>query len=787
MTSTKPMASGRGALPAEMTSFVGRRRELAETRRMLASSRLLTLTGPGGVGKTRLALRMAAEVRRTFPDGVWFVELAALRDPQLLPHTLANALELRQVSADPAADLASYLEHQRILVVLDNCEHLTDACAVLASKLLASAPGLHILATSRHVLGGEGEQILSVLPLSVPEADRDVLAGDATHYESVTLFLDRAAAVAPGFAITDSNRSTVVELCRRLDGIPLAIELAAVWLRILSPAQILDRLEDRFRLLTGRRRAVPARQQALDATVGWSYDLCSPTEQLTWARLSVFSGGFDLDGAEAVCSGDGIDLDEVLSLVAGLVNKSIVVRHQATEHTTAWYQMLESIRQYGAERIADPDQVRALRVRHRDHYRNLADQFAAEGFGSRQADWFIRLRRESGNLRASIEFCLSEKGEAPAALEIVAPLWNFWFAGFLREGYRYLIRALDLASEPTPARAYGLWAASYLAMFATDFERNLTMLAECAEIAAGLDDDLLQARIMECRGHATLYQGDLPGAVELLEQARHDYQTIGDPLGEFDTLILLTACTFFLDDPRVDEFSRQALALAEHHGAQSSTAYALWSVGIAQWRAGDFGEATRSLRRSVRLFQPMHDLTGISFGVQALSWCAAFADPGERAARLLGAAQAVWRTSGAKVDETNAYSVFDTRSEDALREAMGSGAFESELFQRAIAEGASYSFEQAVALALGEDDDAAGSDEGEAGQTRPSAEKPGGLTRREWEIAQLLGEGLSNRDIAERLVISQRTAETHVERILSKLGFTSRLQVVSWVADQQSR
>lgn len=787
MAGTKPTTSGRGTLPAELTSFVGRRRELAETRRMLASSRLLTLTGPGGVGKTRLALRMAAEVRRTFPDGVWFVELAALHDPQLLPHTVANALELRQVSANPAADLASYLEPQRLLVVLDNCEHLTDASAVLASKLLAAAPGLHILATSRHVLGVEGEQILSVPPLSVPETDRDVLAGDATHYESVTLFLDRAAAVAPGFAITDSNRSTVVELCRRLDGVPLAIELAVVWLRILSPAQILDRLEDRFRLLTGGRRAVPARQQALDATVGWSYDLCSPAEQLMWARLSVFSGGFDLEGAESVCAGEEIVRDDVLSLLAGLVNKSIVVRQQATEHTTAWYQMLESIRQYGAERLTDRDQARALQVRHRDHYRSLANLFAAEGFGPHQADWFIRLRRESGNLRAAIEFCLSDPVEAPAALEITAPLWNFWFAGFLREGYRYLIRALDLATEPTVGRAYGLWAASYLAMFATDFERNTTMLAECTEIAAGLDDPLLTARIKECRGQATLYQGDLVGAVELLEQARREFKTIGDALGEFDTLILLTASTFFLDDPRVEEFSREALALAEHHGAQSSMAYAHWSVGIAQWRAGDFGSATRSLRTSIRLFQPMHDLTGISFGVQALSWCAAFAEPGERAARLLGAAQAVWRTSGAKVDETNAYSVFDTRSEDALREAIGSGELDSELFRTAVAEGASYSFEQAVALALGEEDDADGPGETPAQPARRRVGTPGGLTRREWEIAQLLAEGLSNRDIAERLVISQRTAETHVERILSKLGFNSRLQVASWVVEQQAR
>lgn len=776
MTTTKSTPSGRGALPAELTSFVGRRRELAETRKLLASSRMLTLTGVGGVGKTRLALRMAAEVRRTFPDGVWFVELAALHDPQLLPNTVANTLELRQVSADPAGDLAAYLEEKRLLVVLDNCEHLTDACAVLASKLLAAAPGLRILATSRHVLGVEGEQILVVPPLSTPDAQ--VKAGDATHYDSVSLFLDRAAAVAPDFELADGNRDAVVELCRTLDGIPLAIELAAVWLRTLSPVQILDRLEDRFRLLTTGRRAAPARQQALDATIGWSYELCSPAEQLLWARLSVFSGGFDLEAAEDVCSGDDIPRDDVLNLVASLVNKSILVRIQATEHTTAWYQMLETVRQYGAARLGEGDR-RALQLLHRDHYRALAQQYDAEGFGPHQADWFIRLRREQGNIRAALEFCLTDRSEAAVAFEIAAPTWNFWFAGFLREGYRYLLQALDLARERTSSRAYALWAASYLAMFATEFDRNAAMLAECTEIAAGLDDKRLDARIKECRGHAALYQGDVPAAIGLLQEARSEFRAVGDPLGEFDTLILLTAATFFIDDPRVDEFSREALALAERYGALSSKAYGLWSVGVALWRAGTYDRATRSLRASVRLFQPMHDLTGISFGVQALSWCAAFADPGVGAARMLGASQAVWRTSGAKVDETNAYGAFDKRSEDHVREALG-----SEQYERAFAEGAAYSFEQAVSLALGEGLDV---ESDEAATPRLGSNVSGGLTRREREIAELLAEGLSNKEIAARLVISQRTVETHVDHVLGKLGITSRSQVASWVAEQQAR
>jgi len=469
------------------------------------------------------------------------------------------------------------------------------------------------------------------------------------------------------------------------------------------------------------------------------------------------------------------------------------VRRLATENRQAWYHMLETLRQYGAERLAAAGHECALRVRHRDHYRLLAAQFEAEGFGPDQAQWFLRLRRESGNLRTALEFCLSEPGEAAAAFDIAAPIWNFWFAGFLREGYRYLTRALELAPEQTPERAYALWAASYLAMFATDLDSNAAMLAECTAIASRLHDPRLHARIRECRGHARLYQDDLVGAIELLDLARHEYQALEDPLGEFDTLILLTACTFFLDDPRADEYSQQALLLAEQAGAQSSTAYALWAVGISLWREGHFDEATRSLRSSVRLFLPMHDLTGISFGVQALSWCAAFAEPGERAARLLGAAQAVWRTSGARTDETTAYTVFDQRSAEALRAAAGAGVMESMTFERAFAEGAAYSFDQAVALALGElDDPGDPGDRGDPGdpgdQTieAPARRRaaPGGLTRRELEVAGLLADGLSNKEIAARLLIAQRTVETHVDHVLAKLGLTSRGQVASWVAAQ---
>ncbi|MEI8409557.1 MULTISPECIES: ATP-binding protein [unclassified Kribbella] len=772
MAESKPVATARGRLPAELTSFVGRRRELAHTRRLLSSSRLLTLTGAGGVGKTRLALRMAAEVRRTFSDGVWFVELAALRDPALLGHTLAGALELSQVSANPTADLAEYLEDKHLLLVMDNCEQLAEACAVLASKLLAAAPQLRILATSRHVLGVEGEQVLAVPPLSTPPAE--TLAADADQYESLVLFTDRVRAVLPEFEIDERNRAQVIEVCRQLDGVPLALELAAVWMRTLSLAQILDRLEDRFRLLATGRQAGPARQQALDAAVTWSYDLCSPAEQLLWERLSVFSGGFDLEGAEEVCSGDGIERDEVLDLVAGLVNKSIITRTIATDHSVAWYDMLTTISQYGAMRLAEAGRTREFRLRHRDYCRNLAAEWAEDSFGPRQADWYIRMRREHDNLRVALDFCLSEPGEGPAAVEIAAPIWNFWFAGFLREGHRYLTRAIEAAPEPTPARALGLWAGSYLAMFLGEVEQLGRLLAECEELAERYDDDRLRARIAEVAGHALIYQGDLAAAIGRLEEGLAGFRAVGDKLGEFDMLILLSAATFFVGDPRVEGFSRLAYELADSRGAASSKAYALWSVGIVQWRDHEqYGEATNSFREAIRLWQPLNDRTGIGFCVQALSWCAGSGAPTDQAARLMGASRAVWRSSGAHVDETTPYSQFDDMTEQRIRAAIGDAAFD-EAFQV----GAAYSFEQAVSLALGE----------ETGRARVA--KPGmagRLTRREHEIAVLIGEGLSNREIAARLVISQRTAETHVEHILSKLAFSSRTQVARWVAEHPER
>src|SRR5215469_612357 len=342
-------------LPIEITSFVGRRRELSVARRLLGDARLLTLAGAGGVGKTRLALRLAAEVRRTFAEGVWLADLAPLQDGELVPQTVVAALGLPDHSTRlPVETLLEHLVDKRLLLVLDNCEHVLGACAVLATKLLSEAEGLRILATSRQLLNIEGEQVLEVPPLSVPEPDQLSAAGSLIEYEAVRLFAERAAAVVPGFAVTAGNSAVVARLCQGLDGIPLAIELAAVRLRVLSVEQILERLDDRYRLLTRGSRTALERHQTLRAAIEWSYDLCSPQEQTLWKRLSVFSGGFDLEAVEQTCADEDIAQEDIFELVTGLIDKSILARQQHGPRVR--YRLLETIRQYGQGRLTESGQ-----------------------------------------------------------------------------------------------------------------------------------------------------------------------------------------------------------------------------------------------------------------------------------------------------------------------------------------------------------------------------------------------------------------------------------------------
>uniref|UniRef100_UPI002AD1F18E ATP-binding protein n=1 Tax=Frankia sp. Cas3 TaxID=3073926 RepID=UPI002AD1F18E len=351
-------------LVPDLTSFVGRRRELSEARRLLSVSRLLTLTGPGGVGKTRLAFRLTGERWRAFPDGVWAVELAELDDPELLAYTVIRALGLLDRSnRSVQATLVDHLASRHLLLVLDNCEHLVNSCAQLADAMLRSCPDLRILATSRQPLGVAGEQVLVVPPLSVPNVDQRLSGEGLTHYDAVRLFVDRAVAVRSGFALTEGNGAAVAGLCQRLDGVPLAIELAAAWLSVMSPAQVLERLGDQIRLLVHGSRSAPKRQRTLRALIEWSFSLCSTEEQRVWADLSVCVGGFDLHAAEEICASGTVTSGDVANLVRGLVNKSVLVTEEY--EGAVRYRMLETVRQYGRDRLQESGRMVAVLERHR--------------------------------------------------------------------------------------------------------------------------------------------------------------------------------------------------------------------------------------------------------------------------------------------------------------------------------------------------------------------------------------------------------------------------------------
>jgi predicted ATPase/DNA-binding SARP family transcriptional activator len=409
-----------GNLPAEMTTFVGREQQLGQAQRLLETARLVTLTGVGGVGKTRLALWIGAQVSGMLRDGVWLADLAPLSDPDLLGRTVAEALGIRDHSTRPSVDiLIKRLRNKHLLLMLDNCEHMVSAVAALVVTLLRAAPGLRVLATSRQRLGVHGEHVLLVPPLTVPFDENAELP--LTHYEAVRLLADRAVASAADFQITEHNRVAVIQLCQRLDGIPLAIELAAVRLSTLSQEEVLERLDDRFRLLTSTHAQVtPPYHQTLRAVVDWSHDLCSEPEQLLWARLSVFSGGFDLAAAEAVCAGDGIAGEDVLDILSSLVHKSILAASNHGNRTR--YRLLETIRQYGQQQLNDLGQGPALRRAHRDYYQDMTIRAAAQWCGSREIEWMYQLRQELPNLRVALDFCLTQPDQAQAGLEIAANL-----------------------------------------------------------------------------------------------------------------------------------------------------------------------------------------------------------------------------------------------------------------------------------------------------------------------------------------------------------------------------
>ncbi|WP_246868376.1 LuxR C-terminal-related transcriptional regulator [Saccharopolyspora sp. ASAGF58] len=763
--------------PIELTSFVGRWRELADVKKFLSSSRLVTITGVGGVGKTRLALRSAALLRRSFPGGVWIIELADLNDPRLVADTVAATLGLQQQSGvTPLEHLPEHLRDRPLLLLLDNCEHVLDGCAQLAHSLLKQCPLMRILTTSRQPLGIAGETVMELAPFSVPpERVGTPELENLLQYSAVALLQERAQAANPAFTVTADNAHVVMRLCRQLDGIPLAIELAAVALRFMSAETITVRLDRRFRLLTGGTRTAPTRQQTLQDMVDWSYRLCSAAEQVLWARLSVCGSGFALEAAEAIGSGDGIRTDEVLNQIRGLIDKSIVTTERHPDKTR--YRLLETLREYGRDRLVERGETTTVRRKHLHYYRNLVAQAEAEWFSAGRTTVFARLRAEHANLREALEFSASEPGEAQAGLLIASSLRFFWLSsGFVYEGRRWLERLLTLTAERDTVRVKALYVNGYLNLALNDATSGTALLDQARALAAELGDQSGAAYVAQISGLTALYNEDPARAAALFEDALAGHRLIGDHAAvAYDQIELALALAFLGDHERAAALFRECPALEENYGEQWMRSLALWAQGIAGLLAGDYQQATAAELESLRLKLDFHEHFRTALCIEILACIASADGDAARAATLFGVSHKIKQNIDASLAGHKHIARLHDHYEAVARSSLGEDTFQ-EAFELATL----LDFDEAIAW-ITRDPSKAGSPTSSATEESPTPM----LTPREREVAALVAQGKTNKEIAATMSISRRTADSHVDHILTKLGFTRRTQIAAWITKQE--
>jgi predicted ATPase/DNA-binding CsgD family transcriptional regulator len=778
---------------------------MREAKRLLASARLLTLTGAGGVGKTRLALQVAAEVLGDYSGAVWFVDLAPLQDGAFVPTAMARVLAVNEEPTRPLVEtLADVLGARSVLLVLDNCEHLVTACAELADRLLRACPGLRILATSREALHIAGETTWRVPSLPLPEPSLTSPQQLQTS-PAVQLFSERAAAVQPSFHLDEHNAAAVTEICRRLDGIPLAIELAAARTSMLSPEQIAARLIDRFAVLATGSRTAPIRHQTLRATIQWSYDLLIPTEQRLFERLAVFAGGWTLEAAEAVGSGDGIAPAAVLDLLTGLVDKSLVQAEPQADGTTR-YRLLETVRQYAEEKLVDSGDAAAVRDRHRDWYLALAEDAVGGLSGPDQLTWLECLEAEHDNLRAALAWCQADPDGADKEERLAGALGRFWRdRGYHREGFAWLTHAVRRrpgAVSGGRGRALN-WAAVIAQHGELAHEQQAALLEESvsvlrqvdapAELSLALrhlwvnvkliqlgtptvDAGLVEEALVIARGagdqreigwgllfltHVAINRGDLAGARRLVDEALTTLRGL-DPNSLLQALILL---------------GRVALAQGEH--ARAETAFREMvershAIGDRVWLAdawlglagavrarGDLAGARgcfRALVSELRAASSVHLLPRVLLGLAMLE---AGAGQDRRAARLLG----VFEASGGHAAGWPLEGFCLGPDLATLRARLA-----HEPFAAALAEGRTLTVDQALDEALPADRAASATAEG----------PPSGLTARELEVLRLVASGRSNHEIANELVLSVRTVERHITNLYAKIGARGKADATAY-------
>ena len=735
---------------------------MRDARRLLGATRVLTLAGPPGVGKTRLALHAAEQATPSFPDGVWFVDLAGLRDAGLVAHEVAGALDLHDASTRWAVEgLAAHIGDRNMLVVLDNCEHVSDACAVLVDSLTRTCPNLHVLATSRQSLSIRAETVLRVAPLSVP-------AEGSVDGDAVDLLLARAAAVLPDFRADQAQLRAAAELCRRLDGIPLAIELAAVRLKTLTIEQMLQRLDDRFTVLGGSHKPAPEHQRTLRAALDWSRDLTSEDERLLWRRLSVFPTSFNLGAVEAICSGGPLESHRVLDALDGLVDKSIITATRAGD--TMRYRLLDSVREYGLEALVEAGEMPVLAARHGEYYSALCAQAWPHWLDEEQPAWFARLDAEHDNLRAALRSMFTRDAETGCVM--AANMWLYWQArGHITEGRRKMATLLESLPTLSTVRAKALWVAGYLAVSQADVDAAMPLLEAAVEAGARAGDEESVAFATQYLGLCRLFSGDLPAAEDLLSRALQMHNRQGGRAAHFTLVDLAVTVMLAGDLDRAAGLYTDALAMTAHGGDPWTRAHALWGAGVASFLQGDLDKAERAEKDALRLVRDVDERSGTALCLETLAWISAAKEDLTRAATLQGASLSVWESIPgrlpAPLQEPARHC--ETRTRSGLGPVGQEQAFEA---------GRHLDRRDAVALAL---------EESVPGPTSPISERePSVLSQRENEVAALIAQGLTDRQIATRLVISQRTAESHVQHILTKLSYRSRAQIAAWVAHRQA-
>ena len=762
------MARHLSNLPAEVTSFVGRRQELREVKRLLTTSRLLTLTGSGGAGKTKLALRAAAEMSRGFPDGARLVRLDSTRDPLLVTQAVFGALGVHDLSAGLSlSSLTDYLAGKRLLLLLDNCEHLLDGCAVLASTLLAACPDLHVLATSRQALGVAGEVRLMVPPMSLPAEGEETSVQHLLGYDAVWLLSERAAAVVPGFTVNAANAEQVLALCRKVDGIPLALELAAVRLGSLSLEQLNRGLASELSILGTGNRGAETRQQTLEATIGWSYGLLDEQERLLWARLSVFAGGFEEDAVLAVCADPRIPAGRIVGLLGALVDKSILKRQLAGAGPPRYW-LLETMRQYGRERLREAGEQGLTQQRHLDWIRALGEVIGA--WDGRQVASFNRMHREQDNLWAALDYCSRQPGGVAAASELAQLLLPYWVSrGPFGDVRRVLVSLADLAPENSVARGRLLWVAAIMSSSQNDFDACAELSAESLRIGtAARDVELVSWALIA--SHTPFRAANPAAAQEYLESALSLARLMR--LDQVELVVHNALAAVLIAAGEVD----RAIALGEHGVALSVERGESWCRGYqldflarAYWLRGDQEKAEMLAREAAVHKYAVDDRNGLTMVLETLASMAAEGGRPERGAVILGTAQ--------RVRDSNSLTLIELyRQQHERSVSLITGGIGRRSFDAAFARGRAMTIDEGVAFAV--------EDKSLPRPARPVKSAPDPeLTDRQLEIARLIAEDLTNRQIADRLFLSERTVETHITNILNKLGLNSRVQLSRWIAE----